>query len=401
MSIALTPGDIINERYKVQAEHPTENPMLHYYIASDLLLGRTVMVKICNVIENSHFLARFAQEAHVLASLEHPHIVPIHDFGLFRQHPYQVQRFLTGGKLGETIAAHPGGLPASMVLRLAQQMASALDYIHNQGILHRSITTKDIVLDEQQQPYLTNFELAKLREPDQDISRADEIGTQPGTFSRALDLHAFGLVLFQVMTGQEPKMEYHQYRDSVREHRPDLPLGVDLVIDRLMRSDKEARFDRASDAVTSLQQAFYSGQSDVGGRVFVSYARNDSDYVVRLVSELRRIGLGVWMDRDIPPGANWDKTIEEALSECDRMLLIASPASMLSENVQDEWSYFLEHGKAVYPFMYQDCELSFRLRRRQYIPSTGDLLGDVARIVDVLAGGNPMKFSSVPDAVQG
>jgi len=396
MSIALNPGDIINERYAVQSEHPTENPMLRYYIASDLLLGRTVMVKISNVVDNSHFMARFAQEAHVLASLEHPHIVPIHDFGLFRQHPYQVQRFLTGGKLGDYIAEHPGGLPASAILMLAQQMSSALDYIHDQGILHRNITTKDIVLDEQKQPYLTNFELAMLRENTQEMPQADE--TQDGDFSRALDLYAFGLVLFQMMTGKMPLMQYNQFNDSVREHRPDLPLGVDLVIDRLMRSDREARFDSASAAVTSLQRAFYSGQSDIAGRVFVSYARSDSEYVVRLVTELRRIGLGVWMDRDIPPGANWDQTIEQALNTCDKMLLIASPASMLSENVQDEWSFFLEHGKAVYPFMHQDCELSFRLRRRQYIPSTGDLLGDVARIVDVLAGGNPLKFGSVPDA---
>ncbi len=390
MSITLNPGDIINERYQVQAEHPTENPLLRYYVASDLLLGRTVMVKIANVTDNTHFTARFAQEAHVLASLEHPHIVPIHDFGLFRQHPYQVQRFLTGGQLAKYIAEHPGGLPASAVLRLAQQMGSALDHIHGQGILHRSITTKDIVLDEQKQPYLTNFELAMLNEADD-----KELSTQHG-LSRSLDLYAFGLVLFQMMTGQLPKMQYNQLNDSVRDHRPDLPLGIDLVIDRLTRSDKAARYASALEAVNGLQQAFYSGQSDVGGRVFVSYARSDSDYVVRLVTELRRIGLGVWMDRDIPPGANWDQTIEQALGECDKMLLIASPASMLSENVQDEWSFFLEHGKAVYPFMYQDCELSFRLRRRQYIPSTGDLLGDVARIVDVLAGGNPMKFGNAP-----
>ena len=59
--------------------------------------------------------------------------------------------------------------------------------------------------------------------------------------------------------------------------------------------------------------------------------------------------------------------------------------------------YFLEEGKPVFPFIYEACEMSFRLRRRQYITSSSDLLSDVAQIVDVLAGGNPTKLNTFVD----
>ena len=65
------------------------------------------------------------------------------------------------------------------------------------------------------------------------------------------------------------------------------------------------------------------------------------------------------------------------------MLQIMSPAGVGSNSVHDEWSYFLRMGRAVYPFIYQPCELSFRLWRRQYGTTTGALRNDVARVLDV------------------
>jgi hypothetical protein len=180
---------------------------------------------------------------------------------------------------------------------------------------------------------------------------------------------------------------------SVRKIKPHLPPGVDVVLDRLTRCEPEERYSSLAEAVDELARAFYSGQASIEGQVFISYARKDKDFVYELAKELRRVGLDLWIDQDIPPGANWDKSIEKALAQCDKLLLIVSPASMVSENVQDEWSYFLEEGKPVYPFIYEATELSFRLRRRQYIMGAGDLLNDVAGIVDVLSGGTPTRLS--------
>jgi serine/threonine protein kinase len=225
------------------------------------------------------------------------------------------------------------------------------------------------------------------------------------TTSSAVDLYAFGIIILECFTGQQPfpidnlnrtfylKLQPELGQYSARRHRPELPMGVDVVIDRLTRTDPAERYPSAQAAIDELTRAFYSGQASIEGKVFVSYARKDQDYVHDLARQLRSIGVDIWIDQDIAPGTNWDHHIEDALAACDKMLLILSPAAVASENVHDEWSYFLERGKAVYPFVYQPCEMSFRLRRRQFITSTGDTLNDVAKIVDVLAGGIPTALS--------
>ena len=81
----------------------------------------------------------------------------------------------------------------------------------------------------------------------------------------------------------------------------------------------------------------------------------------------------MWIDQDIPTGANWDESVERALQESSKVLLVMSPAAVASNNVLDERSYFLGMGRAVNPFIYQLCELPFRLRR-QYGATTGDVL---------------------------
>src|SRR5690606_33329346 len=135
--------------------------------------------------------------------------------------------------------------------------------------------------------------------------------------------------------------------------RPDLPIGVDVVIKRLTRHDPQERFHTATEASEALNHVFYSGKSNIDGKIFISYARKDSEYVHNLTKELRRIGLDIWIDQDIEPGSNWDEAIENALNDCDMMLLITTEASMSSEYVTHEWSYFMGGGKPVYPFIPQ------------------------------------------------
>jgi hypothetical protein len=88
---------------------------------------------------------------------------------------------------------------------------------------------------------------------------------------------------------------------------------------------------------------------------------------------------------DIPAGANWDRSVEAALEAAEHMLLVMSPSASRSENVQDEWSYFVEAGKRIHVFVHTPCELPLRLRRRQRTMGVGDLLVDLAKIVESLA----------------
>lgn len=400
-------GDVLANRYKIE-EHLFTGDINELWYARDMILRRNIVVRIVQekMLDDSAYLARFAQEAQMMARLEHPHITPIYDYGIHEERPFQIQRFIGTNNLLQWYQNQSKPISSLTLLRIIQQIGSSLDFIHQRGIVHRALRATTLIINDEDQPYLINFILAKdLKKhttlAEDDIRRFVVLSPEEkrgAAADIATDVYAFGLLVFSLFTGRrEPKIRHNQIVDKVRDYRSDLPIGVDLVASRLLHSDPTQRYPIAGQAVEDLYRAFYSGQSSVEGKIFISYARKDKDYVYTLAKELRRIGLDIWIDQDIEPGSNWDKTIEKALRSCDKMLLIVSPASMLSENVQDEWSYFLEEGKAVFPFIYQDCEMSFRLRRRQYISSTHDLLVDVARVVDVLAGGNPTKLNSFVD----
>jgi hypothetical protein len=106
---------------------------------------------------------------------------------------------------------------------------------------------------------------------------------------------------------------------------------------------------------------------------FFSYARSDSDFVLKLAKDLRQAGADVWLDQlDIKSGSRWDLTIENALKDSTKMLVILSPDSVLSNNVMDEVSFALEEGKTVIPVLFKSCDIPFRLRRLQFADFTKD-----------------------------
>jgi formylglycine-generating enzyme required for sulfatase activity len=104
------------------------------------------------------------------------------------------------------------------------------------------------------------------------------------------------------------------------------------------------------------------------GKFFFSYARADSEFVLKLAEDLRSNGINLWLDRlDIPGGVRWDDAVEEALHASPCLLVVLSPASVTSDNVKDEISFGLENRKTIVPVLYKDCAVPFRLRRLQYI----------------------------------
>jgi hypothetical protein len=104
---------------------------------------------------------------------------------------------------------------------------------------------------------------------------------------------------------------------------------------------------------------------------FFSYARKDSEFVLKLANELRATGVNLWLDQlDIRGGQHWDRAVEGALESCQGMLVVLSPESVASNNVMDEVSYALEEGKLVVPILFRYCAIPFRLRRVQYVDLT-------------------------------
>ncbi len=137
-------------------------------------------------------------------------------------------------------------------------------------------------------------------------------------------------------------------------------------------------------------------------KVFISYSRQDYDFVERLVDDLAARGVGTWLDqRDIPAGQRWDNAIQKALRECEFFLVVLSPASVASENVLDEVAYAMGKKKPVFPVLAQECDIPYRLARVQYVDFRHDYgLGLDNLIEDLTRAGVPIleKPGILPEA---
>jgi hypothetical protein len=129
---------------------------------------------------------------------------------------------------------------------------------------------------------------------------------------------------------------------------------------------------------------------DKSPTAFISYAREDSEFALRLARDLKHAGANVWIDQlDIRPGAPWDNAIEDALLDAPFMLVVLSPTSVRSDNVRDEISYALKQGKIVVPVMYMDCVVPLRLERKQHIDFRSGYAQGLGTLLDHLRIAHP------------
>lgn len=103
-------------------------------------------------------------------------------------------------------------------------------------------------------------------------------------------------------------------------------------------------------------------------RIFISYSRADEPFARRLATSLSQMGADVWIDiEDIPVGMKWSSAVQQGLDTGDLIIVIISPDSMASHNVEDEWQYYLDNGKPVLPVLLKPAKIHFQLNRLQYI----------------------------------
>lgn len=125
--------------------------------------------------------------------------------------------------------------------------------------------------------------------------------------------------------------------------------------------------------------------AEQAGKTFISYAREDKEFALKLAGDLRGAGEDVWVDQlDIPPGAQWPKRIEEAVESCPRMLVILSPASVASKNVTNEVLYALDEGKEVIPVLHRKCKVPLNLLSIQHVDFTKDFDGGLKLLLGAL-----------------
>jgi hypothetical protein len=142
----------------------------------------------------------------------------------------------------------------------------------------------------------------------------------------------------------------------------------DAGIVGVLRSESELRPRAPTAGDTTEVTAEPRPTAHGGDHVFICYAREDSAIVREIVSELGARGVSTWIDtEDIPPGANWDRSIDEALRDTPCLMVFLSSKSVASDEVQGEWSLALDEDKAVIPVLLENCSVPRRLRSRQHI----------------------------------
>src|SRR5262252_1714586 len=186
------------------------------YRARQKSLNRTVALKVIGLglwTTQAH-LKRFRREAEAVAQLEHPCIVPIYEVGERDAQCYFSMKFVEGGQLDEVVGREP--MPIRRAAELIAKVARTVDYAHEHGILHRDIKPGNILVDQNNEPHLTDFGLARLVEAESTVTGTkDVLGTpsymapeqaagETTKVSKATDVYGLGAVLYQLLTGQPP-----------------------------------------------------------------------------------------------------------------------------------------------------------------------------------------------------
>jgi len=187
--------------------------MATVYKAMQPAMNRTVAVKIltAQMASNATFQARFKQEAQMIASLEHPHILPVFDLGEQDGLVYIAMRFMGFGTVQARMASGP--VPLRDIARWIEQVASALDYAHQRGVVHRDVKPSNVLLDSQNNAFLADFGIAKWMEGSIQLTGSAVIGTpqymspeqgQGLKIDGRSDEYSLAVMAYEMITGQPP-----------------------------------------------------------------------------------------------------------------------------------------------------------------------------------------------------
>ncbi|MBX5451133.1 serine/threonine-protein kinase [Thermogemmatispora sp.] len=258
--------------------------MARVYRARQENLDREVAIKVLPpwYASDRSFVERFNLEARLVARLSHPNIVTVHDASEYNGLLYIVMQLVDGGTLkqrldqlraqGKTMDLHEAAL-------IFRQIADALSYAHDQGIIHRDVKPVNVLMDRSGRPILSDFGIAKvlassheqLTRPGAGVGTPEYMSPEQcmgGQVDGRADIYALGVMLFEALTGRTPFIgdnypalaHSHLYEPPPPPSRfnPALPAPVERVILTALMKDPAQRYQRASELADALDLAIHA-----------------------------------------------------------------------------------------------------------------------------------------------
>src|SRR5512143_3484748 len=275
MDSNLQPGQMLGA-YRI-INQVGQGGMASVYKAYQPSMDRNVAIKVLprQLAESKEFAARFQQEARIIAKLEHPHILPVFDYGESDGVAYLVMRYLDAGTLKDRMeAGRP--LPLAEIDRIFTQLSDALSYAHSHGVIHRDLKPSNALVDEQGNIFLTDFGIAKLLESASPrLTQTDAIMGTPAYISpeqakampvdQRSDIYSLGIILYEMVTGRVPFVADTPLAvilQHVSDPLPlpsaikrDIPESIERVILKALAKEPDDRYATTSEFLAAWKRA--------------------------------------------------------------------------------------------------------------------------------------------------
>jgi len=279
----LSKGKIFADKYAISGEIG-RGGMGVVYKAEDIKLKRTVALKFLppELSVYPEAKERFIREAQSAAALSHPNICTIHEVEEVDGQPYIAMDFVSGESLRQRVAKVP--MDSETAVDIAVQVASGLEAAHQRGIIHRDIKSANIMVTDKGQAKIMDFGLAKVAGESQLTKEARTIGTiaymspeqaQGEDLDKRTDLWSFGVVLYELLTGQLP---FRGDRESIilhsivkaepkslRQIKADIPIELEKIIDRALKKKREDRYASAEEMASDLRKYLETRRAEEAG----------------------------------------------------------------------------------------------------------------------------------------
>ncbi len=350
--------------------------MATVYKAHQAGLDRDVAIKVLPAQHalSPGFKERFLREARTVAQLHHPNILPVYDLGIDGDLSYFVMQYVASGRTVRSLQGQP--LDFNQIANLLDQMAAALDYAHDQGVLHRDVKPENMLL-EGDWLLLGDFGLAKITAGGAGLTASGVIIGTPSYISpeqvkgdrvdHRSDIYSLGVVLYEMITGQVPYRSessiatmfkhVHEPLPSPRIHLPSLPEGLERILVKALAKDPRERYYRAGDVARAYREEISNDSAaptlvikkpEGTARVFISYKHDmtdDETLANYLDAYLADQGFEVFTDKNLRAGDDWLQTIDEHIRDSDFFIVLLSEEAAYSEMVQSEVRRAHEHRK--------------------------------------------------------